>query len=305
MTTETAPLASSPMRRLRQLNKAPGWGFLLPGMTLFFVFFALPNLLNFFFSFTSWTSYSSTIRFIGFENFVNLAQSGTLWDALRVTLTYALGAAALTNIIGLGLAVLLEPDSRLNRFTRSLFFLPLLLSPLAVGYIFQGILQSDGPLNSFIGALIGRPAEILWLGSTTWSLWVVVGIHVWKWSGLTMLIYIAGLKSVPQDYVEAATLDGAGFFRRLRSVTLPLIGPAITFNVAVGLIGAMNTFEIVQATTAGGPANSTRVLNVFIFQQFGQGFFGEATAISLLLFFAISALGIPLVAYLRGREVQL
>lgn len=274
-------------------------------MVIFGIFFIIPNILNFVYAFTDWTSYSSTIDFVGFDNLAYLFGNGTLWEALRITLTYAIAAALLQNLIGLGLAVALEPDSRTNRIARSVYFLPLLLSPLAVGYVFQGLLQQDGPVNELLSFLTGTEVGILWLGSPDWSIWVVILIHVWKWTGLTVLVYIAGLKSVPQEYIEASILDGAGFWRRLRSVTLPLIGPAVTFNAAVSVIGAMNAFDIVLATTQGGPANSTRLLNVYLFQQYGQGFFGEATAMSLTLFLVVTLLGVPLVIWLRRREVQL
>lgn len=293
-----------PTLRKKQ-DSSPGFRFLLPGLVVFGVFFAVPNVLNFVFAFTNWTSYRDDISFVGFDNFAYLFGSGELWDALRITLTYAIAGALGQNVIGLALAVALERDTRINRVARSIYFLPLLISPLAVGFIFQGLLQQDGPVNKLLSALSGQHVQFLWLGDTTWSLWVVIGIQIWKWTGLTVLVYIAGLKSVPHDFIEASILDGAGFFRRLRSVTIPLLGPAITFNAAVAVISSMNAFDIVLATTQGGPASSTRLLNIFLFQQYGQGFFGEATAMSLVLFATVTLLGVPLVIWLRRREVQL
>jgi raffinose/stachyose/melibiose transport system permease protein len=117
-----------------------------------------------------------------------------------------------------------------------------------------------------------------------------------------MLVYLAGLKTIPEDLQEAARIDGAGRFTGFWYIRLPLLGPAITFNVATALLGTMNGFDVVQATTGGGPARSTEVLNIFIFRTFGQGLYAQSTAMSLVLFLAILLLAVPLVLLLRRRE---
>jgi ABC-type sugar transport system permease subunit len=188
---------------------------------------------------------------------------------------------------------------------RALFFLPVLLSPLAVGYVFQALLAPDGALNTVVSALVGQPTSTAWLGSTTWTVLVVTLIHSWKWMGLSMLVYLAGLKAVPRDVIEAGVIDGASRFGAFWRIRFPLMAPSVTFNVTVALIGSMNSFDIVQATTAGGPAHTTEVLNVFIFRQFGQGLFAQATAMSLVLFVVTAALAVPVIAMLRRREQAL
>ena len=120
--------------------------------------------------------------------------------------------------------------------------------------------------------------------------------------GLSMLIYLAGLKTINQDLLEAARLDGAGWWTTFRAIRFPLLAPAVTFNVATALLGSMNGFDIVQATTAGGPGGTTELVNIFIFRTFGQGLFAQATTMSLVLFLVVALLAFPVIRMLRKRE---
>ncbi|HET6859967.1 MAG TPA: sugar ABC transporter permease [Streptomyces sp.] len=275
------------------------WWLALPAVLVFVAFFLVPNLLNFYYPFTNWSSYHSDVAFTGLDNFKTIASDGTLLRAIRTTLVYAVLAALCQNGFGLVLALLLEQDTRFNRFFRAVFFLPVLISALAVGYVFQALLDQDGAVNSLLGT------DIAWLGSTSWTLVLVSVIHGWKWMGLSMLIYLAGLKGIPGDMLEAARIDGAGPWRTFWSVRWPMLAPAVTFNVTTALIGSMNTFDIVQATTGGGPAASTEVFNIYMFRVFGQGLYAQASAMSLVLFLIVVAVAIPLVVGLRRREQML
>lgn len=182
------------------------------------------------------------------------------------------------------------------------FFVPVVMSALAVGYIFQAMLKPEGALNSILSFFTRQPVSIAWLGSTTWTIVVVALIHSWKWMGLSMLIYLAGLKTINEDLIDAARLDGASWWNTFRYIRFPLLAPAITFNVATALLGSMNGFDIVQATTGGGPGGSTELLNIFIFRTFGQGLFAQATTMSLVLFAMITLLAFPVIRFLRKRE---
>ena len=310
MTTTTAPAptregptAASTARanRTRRARNHP-WTFAAPAFLLLGVFFFLPTLFNFVYSFTDWSSFKSEIGFVGWDNFTRLFENGDLGRALRVTLGYAVLVAILQNLFGLLLALLLERDTRVNRLARVMFFIPVIMSALAVGYVFQAILKPDGALNAILSWVTGTEVTTAWLGSTSWTLLVVATIHAWKWMGLPMLIYLAGLKTISEDVLEAARLDGAGAWTQFWKIRFPLIAPAVTFNVATALLGSMNGFDIVQATTAGGPARSTELLNIFIFRTFGQGLFAQATTMSLVLFLVVVALAFPVIGMLRRRE---
>jgi multiple sugar transport system permease protein/raffinose/stachyose/melibiose transport system permease protein len=276
--------------------------FLAPAFGILAVFFFLPTVFNFIYAFTDWSAFKSSINPVGLANFKDLATDGTLFRAIRITLTYAFLVALFQNLFGFALAVLLERDTWLNRAVRILFLIPVLMSALAVGYIFQALLKPDGGVNQIIGAVTGRGVHIAWLGNTTWTIVVVAVIHGWKWMGLSMLIYLAGLKTIPEDLVEAADIDGASPWLRFWRIRFPLLAPAVTFNVATALLGSMNGFDIVQATTAGGPARTTEILNIFIYRTFGQGLFAQATTMSLMLFALVALLAFPVIRILRRRE---
>lgn len=278
------------------------YGFLIPALALLVVFFFIPTLFNFVYAFTNWSSFHSSIDFVGGENFSDLLKNGSLLADLRITLIYAALVALFQNLFGLLLALLLERDTRINRFIRASFFVPVVMSALAVGYIFRALLKPDGALNGILGFLTGQHLTIPWLGDTTWTIIVVALVHAWKWMGLSMLIYLAGLKTINDDVLEAARIDGASWWTTFTSIRWPLLAPAITFNVATALLGSMNGFDVVQATTQGGPGGTTELLNIFIFRTFGQGLFAQATTMSLMLFLTVTILAFPVIRILRRRE---
>ena len=190
------------------------------------------------------------------------------------------------------LAVFLEEDTRINRFARTMFFIPVIMSALAVGYIWQAVLKSDGALNQILSFLLGANIDVAWLGSTIWTIIVVAAIHGWKWMGLSMLIFLAAI-------------DGATRRQTFWRIKFPLLAPAFTFNVATSLLGSMNGFDIVQATTQGGPGSTTEIINIFIWRTFGQGLYSQSTTMSLVLFIMVMIIAVPLIWYLRRREAKI
>ena len=287
--------------RTKTHSTHPIW-FIVPAFFFLIIFFIIPTILNFVYSFTDWSSFKTEVNFSGLSNFNQLFSSGNLVADLRITILYAVLVAIFQNLFGFALALLLERDTLLNRIARASFFIPVIMSALAVGYVFQAVLEPKGAVNSLISFIMGRPVEIPWLYSTTWTIVVVSVIHAWKWMGLAMLIFLAGLKTIDSEVLEAARIDGASWFQTLRTIRFPLLAPAITFNVATSLLGSMNSFDIVQATTQGGPGGTTELLNIYIVRAFGQGLFAQATAMSLVLFILVMALAFPLIWSLRRRE---
>jgi raffinose/stachyose/melibiose transport system permease protein len=183
-----------------------------------------------------------------------------------------------------------------------MFFIPVIMSALAVGYVFQALLKPNGTVNSFLSSITGQDIHYAWLADTRWTLLYVALIHSWKWMGLAMLIYLAGLKTISPDVLEAARIDGATPRQTFWQIRFPLLAPAMTFNVATALLGSMNSFDIVQAATGGGPAQTTEILNIFIYRTFGQGLFAQATTMSLLLLVVIAVMAFPTIWLLRRRE---
>ncbi|WP_258070807.1 carbohydrate ABC transporter permease [Pseudoclavibacter sp. AY1F1] len=288
-------------RPIGQRKDHPLW-FLIPALVVLVVFFFIPTIFNFIYAFTNWSSFSSEISFVGTDNFESLFSNGTLVTALRVTLVYAVLVAIFQNLFGLILALLLEKDTRVNRFARVMFFIPVIMSALAVGYVFQALLKPEGALNQILSLFTAEPVTTAWLGDTTWTIVVVALVHSWKWMGLSMLIYLAGLKTINEELMDASRLDGATWWQTFRYIRFPLLAPAVTFNFTTALLGSMNGFDIVQATTEGGPGGTTELLNIFIFRTFGQGLFAQATTMSLILFMLVAVLAFPIIRFLRKRE---
>jgi ABC-type sugar transport system permease subunit len=300
------PRPSGGLRRRLRRDGHVLW-FLLPALGLVVFLYVAPNVLNFAYSFTNWSTYHdyNDVGWVGTDNFKDLSREGIVWNDLWVTVRYALYVMVLENVVTLALALALERTTRVNGLFRSIFFVPVLISALAAGYLWRGIFDTNGVLNRFLGVFWPGDVHVQWLGSTTWTLLVIALIHAWRFGGIHMLVYIAGLNAIPTELVEAAKVEGASTWRVIRKIKLPLLGPAFTFNITLTLIGALSIFELVLATTKGGPARATEVLNVYIFQQFGAGFYAYATAVGLVLFVVICAVAFPLIAFLRRREVQL
>jgi ABC-type sugar transport system permease subunit len=289
-------------RSSTRARQAQPWWFLAPAFVILLVFFLVPTIYNLVYAFTDWSSFKTAINPAGFDNFRSLLSNGILLADLRTTIIYAALVALFQNGFGLLLALLLEADTKLNRFARVMFFIPVIMSALAVGYIFKALLKPTGAVNHLLSALAGHHITYAWLADTRWTLLYVALIHSWKWMGLAMLIYLAGLKTINPDVLEAARLDGATGRQTFWRVRFPLLAPAMTFNVATALLGSMNSFDIVQATTGGGPAQTTEILNIFIYRTFGQGLFAQATTMSLVLLVVIALMAFPTIWLLRRRE---
>jgi raffinose/stachyose/melibiose transport system permease protein len=279
--------------------------FSLPSIVLVFVFFAGPFVANSIFAFLSWTGYSSTISWTGLNNFRLVSELGILKHAIVVTVIYAITSMVVQNVVSLPLATALQETNRVNSVFRSLFFIPVLISPLAAGYIWAAVLSPQGPFNAFLSAVLPGSFHYSWFGNNVSSLITVAAVDAWKWTGLVTLVYIAGLSRIPRSLIEAATLDGANAWRRFWSVKFPLLAPAFTFNVVVTLVGALSAFDVIMSTTGGGPGDATTVLNIAVYQQYGHGYFGTASALSLVVSVLAIGTAVPLMAWLRRREVQL
>jgi raffinose/stachyose/melibiose transport system permease protein len=278
--------------------------FLAPSLLIFTALYTLPAGLNFWYALTDWNTYREGAQFVGLDNFRELWRSHDLQNTLIATFKFAVVGVVLQNIVALALAVALQAPTRLNILWRALLFVPVLLSPIATGYMFRGLLDpSSGALNNALSAVTGSEVSVAWLGSPTFTIYVVAAVSAWKWFGVALLVYIAGLNSVPRDLLEAATLDGAGRWSLFWRIKWPLVAPAVTFNFVMTLVGSLSAFELILATTNGGPSASTTIFNVYVYEQFRSGLLGRSTAMSCLLLLTVIAVAIPFLIYLRRREV--
>lgn len=276
-----------------------------PALLVLALFYLGPLIANLILAFTDWSGFKSSIEFVGLKNFNDLVARDLIVRPVLLTITYAVVGMVSQIAVGLVLALALERSGLLNTFFRSVFFIPVLLSSVAVGFIWRGYLEPEGPFNAFLGPLVGQDLQVAWLAEPTITIIVVALIDSWKFVGFSTLVFIAGLVAIPSDLKEAARVDGANPWQVLRWVKWPLLGPAVTFNVVIALIGALSAFDVILATTRGGPGTSTTVLNVQMLRQYAQGLYGFATSTSLTIALLVVAIAIPLIVYLRRREVSL
>ena len=279
----------------------PYW-FVLPAAVVFTVLFLMPTVASFWFSLTRWDLFET--EFIGWDNYRQFFKEPFLIQGLTNTLIYAGLTSAAKSVLGLLLAVLLTSGILWQGFLRSVVFFPVLVSTIGVGITFAALMHpTKGAINlvlSYVG--IDGPS---WLSDPTLALYSVAFIDIWKGVGLATLIYIAGLAAISPDYYEAARIDGATRIQQFWRITVPLVRPATVTVITLSLIGGLRSFDIIWATTRGGPGFASDVLASVIYKQYQAGFYGLATAGNVILFLLIALIILPLTWWFNKREVDL
>ena len=284
-----------PLQRLLGVRRMP-WVFLLPNLLIFGVFVLFPVFLNAYVSLTGGTQLFPQDRpFVGLANYERLfdcrdfgdpnsCAEDRFWRAVRNTGTFVLFQVGGMVLISLVTALVLNRDVRFRGFFRSVYFYPVLLSPVVVALIWKWILQRDGALNALLVGVGLEPVNFLLDGR--WAMTWVIVVSVWAHMGFYTLILLAGLQSIPAELYDAAAIDGADGWRTFRSVTLPLLMPTMMVVLVLALIRAVQTFDEVYVLTGGGPGTATMMIVQYIYQT---GFatqvqrFGLAAAASVLL----------------------
>lgn len=259
--------------------------FLILPVAVYGLLFFVPSMFSFYYAMTDWNSYSSEIHFVGFDNYITiLKDSKNYLHALGNTLFFTVGTTVLKNSLGLLLAMILNEKVKGKNILRLIFYLPVTMAPLIVGLIFTSVLNpSYGLLNSALRAIGLESITKAWLVNKHTAMASIVLVEVWKSVGFNMIIYLAGLQTIPKEYTEAARIDGAGARHVLRYITLPLLLPSIQVNLLLNLINGFKVFELVFILTRGGPGNLTEVLNTLVFGEFSAGRYGLSTAFGVLL----------------------
>ncbi len=283
----------------------PRW-FLIAALVLYIAFFAAPVLGSFYYSLTDWDGMNPAPNFIGLENFVTiLTQDPDAMNALWNTLRFALVVTVASNVLGLGLALLLQRAGRLQTPLRALSFAPAILSAVVVAFTWDYILNSDVGVSAIVHAVAPSVPMPNWLGDAGLVLYTIAGIAVWQGLGITAVIYQAALKGVPQELTDAAQIDGAGAWSRFWAVTFPLIAPAFTVNMLLAMLSGLKIFDLVFVMTQGGPGGASDVLSTHLFQVgFEEFHYGYATALAVLMFLLVFILSFVLLLVLRRREVR-
>ncbi|GHO63839.1 sugar ABC transporter permease [Ktedonobacter sp. SOSP1-52] len=269
--------------------------FLAPALIYFTIFFFYPILLEL------WASMQSTTDFVGLANYLTAFQDQRVWATFQVTVLFAIGVTLLNILLGLGLALLLDLPFKGRVVFRAVFLVPYMTSMVIVGLMWRNILDPQvGILNRLLFSL-GLPQQG-WLTDYQLALPVVIGITVWQGVGYTMILFLAGLQGIPEDYYEAAQVDGANGWMRFRHVTLPLLAPTTLFVVIIGVINSLQAFTQAFVITQGGPADATRFYVFHVYNiAFNENNLGYASALSFIMFVLILVL--TLIQWRLGNKV--
>lgn len=300
---QSIALKRPPRASAHHVDKTYPLWFHIPAGIIYLALFLVPTVFSFYFAFTRWTLFSST--FIGFDNFVLFFNEPGLIGSLRNTLVYGLLTSTFKVVLGMLLAVVLSAPIIARGYLRSVTFFPVLVSAVGVGLTFQVLLDPfQGVVNSVITAITGADGPG-WLTDPNLALLSVVAIDVWKGLGLATLIYIAGIAAIPNEYFEAARVDGASSLQMFRSIILPLSFPATSTVIILSLIGGLRSFDLIWTTTQGGPGFASDVIASVVYKQYQAGFYGLSTAGNVILFVVVTAIIYPLSRWLNSKETVL
>jgi raffinose/stachyose/melibiose transport system permease protein len=277
------------------------WWWAAPGALLVIAMHYGATAVGGSFAFTNWSGIGS-FDWVGLRNFERILDDPTKLTALKNTLVLAFGSVILSNLAGLVLAIGLNRLLKTRYILRTLFFMPVVLSPLATSYIWKFIFQLDGPLNTILAG-IGLDGMVRpWLADPTWALWTVLLVVVWQNTGFAMVIYMSGLASVPVEAEEAAAIDGASLWQRTWHVVLPYLRPAIAIATTLGLVNGLRIFDQILALTGGGPAGASATLATEVYKQaFSLGNFGYGAALALMLTVIILTFAVIQQRVVQGR----
>lgn len=270
-------------------ENAAGYLFLLPWFLGIIIFTAGPVIGSLYLSFTNY-NLIGVPAWIGWQNYVSMFQDPQWWDAVRVTLLYVVFSVPLKLAFALLIALLLKQGLRGMGIFRAIYYIPSLLgASVAIALLWKQMFEGDGIVNQVLN-LIGVPASTSWISSPSYALGTLVILAVWQF-GSPMLIFLAGLKQIPQEYYEAAATDGAGPLRKFFAITLPMITPLLFFNLVLQMVGAFQAFTpaYVVSGGSGGPLDTTLFYTLYVYRQgFAFLHMGYASAMSWLLLLAIA-----------------
>jgi multiple sugar transport system permease protein len=277
-----------------------------PGVLVYVCFVLAPIIVSVGYSMTNYNPFNPPTEFVGVRNYRLLLTDSEFLTSLQVTTILTVIVVIVPNVLGLGIAVLLDRRGWLYNLLRSVFFVPIVLSSVVVSVIWTRLLDNDGPINQALRALgVDNPPG--WLSDPRYALYSVAAILSWQMLGFCVVVYLAGLQGVPADLLDAAAIDGAGPARRFWHVTWPLLAPALTINTVVLLISAFKIFDHIQVITHGGPGTGTTATIAYNVLQTGfianrQGY---ASAMAVLMLAVIAVASAIALKVLQRREVEL
>ncbi len=284
----------------------PYWFLIIP-LILYGVFFLLPSILGIFYSFTDWNARSmGEVSFVGLKNYIEIFTSDKNYlSGIGHTLMFTIVSNIVKLIPALFLAIMLQEGLKGKNFYRTILYLPSILPFVIIGITFKSVLNYDnGLLNGFLDMVHLGFLKQKWLSDLNVVWGSVIGVDAWRGIGYVMTIFIAGLGAIPKTYYEAAQIDGASFWQRLKSITLPMLTGSIMINLVFGITYGLKVFDIIYVLTNGGPGHATEVVTTYSYQLYADGAYGMSTAFNTVLLILTAIAGIFVVKMMSKKEVQ-
>lgn len=277
--------------------------FALPGIFCFLAVVIVPFLYGAYLTLTDWNGVSQVKNFVGLKNFMGVMQDGQFWSSLLLTFKYVIVVVILVNVIAFGIAYLLTRGIKGQNFFRAGFFTPNLIGGLVLGYIWQFVFSR---VFVSIGESTGWELfGVSWLSDPTKAFLALVMVSVWQLSGYMILIYVAGFMGLSEDVMEAASIDGASGFRKMRSIVLPLMMSSITICLFLTLSRAFMVYDVNLSLTAGAPYGTTEMAAMHVYEKaFTSRQFGVGQAEALILFVIVACISGLQVYLTKKKEVE-
>lgn len=278
------------------------WLCLLPVLIAFTLVVIVPLIMGIYYSFTDWNGISSNIKFTGITNYVNAFKDQTFRHSFWFTTKFTVVSVIVLNIMGFSLALLVTQKLKTSNMLKTIFFMPNLIGGLILGFIWQFIFNK---VFAGIGQAIGAKSLEGWLSDEKTGFWGLVILMSWQMAGYLMVIYISGIQNISTDILEAAEIDGASPWQKLRHIIFPLVRPAMTISIFLTLSNSFKLYDQNLSLTAGGPGNTTQMMAMNILKT-GQKFndMGQAQAKAIILLLVVGAISLVQVYFSKKGEVE-
>ncbi len=275
--------------------------FLSPTLIISSVFVIFPILFSFYLSFHEWNMFSGERAFVGLDNYVRMFSTPEFWQVFKTTAIYTIATVPLNMAAALAAAFALEQHIRGRKFLRAMFFTPVIISSVAAAVIWRWIFDPNLGLFNLVLGKLGLPA-VNWINDPTAAMVALIIVGVWKTFGVNMVLFSAGLAGIPDQYYEAAQIDGASGWARFWKITVPLLSPTTVFILVLSMIGSFQVFDLVYVLTYGGPLGSTKVLVFYLYEHAFKFFnMGYASAVAYLLFAVLFVLTLVQIRFFREQ----
>ncbi|MHB1347319.1 MAG: carbohydrate ABC transporter permease [Candidatus Humimicrobiaceae bacterium] len=290
-------------------NKSFPYLLVLPAIIFIVLYIFYPIIFSFILSLFNWDGLRplGQAEFLGFKNYLDLAKDPIFWNALKNTVYFVLGTLIFQNFFGFTLALtLFYGKIKGGKAWRAIIFFPAILSPVIIGIVFTLIFSNTGLVNQVLASLRLGNLQKIWLGNMITPIWVITFVNIWQWSGYNMVLYYAGLQSIPDDLIEAARIDGAGWRQIILKIIIPCISGTASIVFILNIIGGFKVFDLVYIMTSGGPAHASEVLTSYMFYSsfalHGLNKMGYGSAIAVILTIIIFVIAIIRVRMSRNLE---